>query len=91
MPSDPRAGAQQPACRAWQGGAAAMLALALAACGEPEPTPVEVRPVAAMTVQTGQREAELTYPGELRSGYESALSFQVAGRIVERAVSTSTR
>lgn len=88
MPTDPRAGAQQPACRAWQGGAAAMLALALAACGEPEPTPVEVRPVAAMTVQTGQREAELTYPGELRSGYESALSFQVAGRIVERAVST---
>ena len=53
MPTDPRAGAQQPACRAWQGGAAAMLALALAACGEPEPTPVEVRPVAAMTVQTG--------------------------------------
>jgi RND family efflux transporter MFP subunit len=62
------------------------LAVALAGCGgkkQPEPL---VRPVRSEVVTGGASADSATYTAEIRSRYETDLSFQVAGKLVSRPV-----
>lgn len=60
--------------------------LLLAACG-PAPEPVEdIRPVRTLTVGATPTAAAVTYAGEVRARYESALAFRVPGKIQARRV-----
>jgi RND family efflux transporter MFP subunit len=69
----------------------ALLALALASCGEPPaPEASPVRPVKLLTL--GQGEAgTLEYPGQVRAAQRADMAFEVAGRIVEFPVKEGTR
>ncbi|HLA34700.1 MAG TPA: efflux RND transporter periplasmic adaptor subunit, partial [Rhodocyclaceae bacterium] len=59
----------------------------LSACkNSPPPTVEEVRPVHSLTLRAGQSSLGARYSGEVRARYESRLSFQLSGRIVERKV-----
>lgn len=58
----------------------------LCACQQEAPVKDERRPVAVMTVADARGGADVRYAGEIRSAFESQIGFQVAGRIVERAV-----
>ncbi len=61
-------------------------ALCLSACTK-EPPPVEdVRPVHVVEVKLDGGGTQTTYTGDVRARYETALSFRVAGKIVERKV-----
>ena len=60
--------------------------LGLAACGgKPEPEPV-IRPVRSMLVTGGSSAESATYTAEIRSRYETDLSFQVPGKLIARSV-----
>jgi multidrug efflux system membrane fusion protein len=62
------------------------LAALVSACGR-EPAPeVPVRPVRSEIVAGGASADSATYTAEIRSRYETDLSFQVAGKLVNRAV-----
>ena len=67
-------------------GAAALAALALAACSPQEAPPEPVRAVKLITVGEGVAQARPVYSGEVRARVESRLGFRVAGKIAERAV-----
>lgn len=56
--------------------------------GKPDPTPV---PPTVMVDVVGQGAQERTYPGEIHARQESALSFQVAGRLIKRHVDAGDR
>lgn len=61
--------------------------LLLPACqAEEPPAKDERRAVAVVTLQESDAGGTASYPGEIRSAYESQLGFQVAGRIVARSV-----
>jgi len=60
--------------------------LGLGSCGgKPEPAPL-IRPVRALLVTGGANAESATYTAEIRSRYETDLSFQVGGKLVNRAV-----
>ncbi|WP_343698967.1 efflux RND transporter periplasmic adaptor subunit [Caulobacter sp.] len=62
--------------------------LLLSACAAEEPVKTERRAVAVLKVMPATDGAAASFPGEIRSAYESQLGFQVAGRIVTRAINT---
>lgn len=67
------------------------IAAVLAAC-EQQPQPVEEpRPVHVVEVKLDGGGMEMTYTGDVRARYETALSFRVAGKIVERRVEVGSR
>ena len=67
------------------------VALCLSACDQ-EPQPVEdVRPVHVVEVKLDGGGMRTTYTGDVRARYETALSFRVAGKIVERRVEVASR
>jgi len=67
------------------------VALCLSACTK-EPAPVEdVRPVHVVEVKLDGGGTQTTYTGDVRARYETALSFRVAGKIVERNVEVGSK
>ena len=62
------------------------LAATLAACGGKPEAEQLVRPVRSELVIGGASAESATYTAEIRSRYETDLSFQVAGKLVSRAV-----
>lgn len=62
------------------------LAAVIAGCGGKKEPEVLVRPVRAEIVAGGASSDSATYTAEIRSRYETDLSFQVAGKLVNRAV-----
>jgi multidrug efflux system membrane fusion protein len=67
------------------------VALCLWACSK-EPQPIEeVRPVHVVKVELGGGGTQMTYTGDVRARYETALGFRVAGKIVERKVEVGSR
>ena len=65
--------------------ASAMTLPLLGACAKEEPKPEVVRPVRTITVAPKSGDL-LTFAGEVRPRYETALAFRVPGQIVERRV-----
>lgn len=63
-----------------------LAALLLSACHEAPPAKDERRAVSVVQLTANSGRNAITYAGEVRSAFESQLGFQVAGRIVERAV-----
>jgi membrane fusion protein, multidrug efflux system len=62
------------------------LAAMLAGCGEKKAAEPLVRPVRSEIVAGGTSADSATYTAEIRSRYETDLSFQVGGKLVNRAV-----
>jgi multidrug efflux system membrane fusion protein len=67
------------------------LALAVAGCGNPEPAVEATRPVTVVKVQANGARAEISYTGDVRARYETALGFRVAGKLVTREVEVGSR
>ena len=66
------------------------LASALSGCGK-EPVPeAPARPVRSMLVTGGESGESATYTAEIRSRFETDLSFQVPGKVVRRDVDLGT-
>jgi membrane fusion protein, multidrug efflux system len=64
----------------------AAVLLGVAACDSQEPPAPQARPVRSIVVASGTRGETSTYTAEIRSRYETDLSFQVGGKLVDRAV-----
>jgi len=62
------------------------LAATLAGCGGKKEPEVLVRPVRSEVVTGGASADSATYTAEIRSRYETDLSFQVGGKLVSRSV-----
>jgi RND family efflux transporter MFP subunit len=62
------------------------MGLGLGGCGGKKEVEQLVRPVRSMLVTGGANAESATYTAEIRSRYETDLSFQVAGKLVSRAV-----
>jgi multidrug efflux system membrane fusion protein len=62
------------------------LAAAVAGCGGKKEPETLIRPVRSELVTGGASNDSATYTAEIRSRYETDLSFQVAGKLVNRAV-----
>jgi RND family efflux transporter MFP subunit len=62
------------------------LAGSLAACGKKEAPEAPVRPVRSVLVMGGTSGESATYTAEIRSRFETDLSFQVPGKLVRRDV-----
>jgi RND family efflux transporter MFP subunit len=60
--------------------------LLLSGCGKKEQAEPEIRPVRATTVLSGASRESATYTAEIRARYETDLSFQLGGKLVQRAV-----
>jgi RND family efflux transporter MFP subunit len=67
-------------------GLGAVCCVLIAACGKEEAPAAEPRPVRSLVVIGGSLGEAITYTGEIRSRYETDLSFQVGGKLVNRAV-----
>lgn len=62
------------------------LAAGLGACGKKDQPEMPVRPVRSQVVANGDNSDSTTYTAEIRSRYETDLSFQVPGKVMARAV-----
>jgi multidrug efflux system membrane fusion protein len=76
--------------------AVAYAALALvcalgAGCSKEAPREDEVRPVTVVKVSPADAGMQVSYTGDVRPRYETALGFRVAGKIVARKVEVGTR
>ena len=58
----------------------------LAACGEEEAAETPARPVRSVVVTGGSTGESATYTAEIRSRFETDLSFQVGGKLIRRDV-----
>ncbi|MEP7242763.1 MAG: efflux RND transporter periplasmic adaptor subunit [Gammaproteobacteria bacterium] len=67
-------------------GLSAALCLSTAGCGSKDAPPPPPRPVRTMLVAGGSSGEAATYTGEIRSRYETDLSFQVGGKLISRTV-----
>lgn len=65
----------------------AVLAL-LSGCGRQTAPPEAARPVLTQVVEETSADEVLTYSGEVRSRYETALAFRIPGKITARLVDT---
>ena len=72
-------------------GAAAVAALLLGGCSQPEPPPEPVRSVKLLTVGVGALQSQTEYAGEVRARVESRLGFRVGGKIVQRQAELGQR
>jgi RND family efflux transporter MFP subunit len=63
-----------------------MAVVALSGCGGKQEVDVPVRPVRSVQVTGGSSAESATYTAEIRSRYETDLSFQVGGKLVRRDV-----
>ncbi|MET0280981.1 MAG: efflux RND transporter periplasmic adaptor subunit [Steroidobacteraceae bacterium] len=63
-----------------------VLAVAVAGCGKQEQAEAPARPVRSVLVADGDSGESATYTAEIRSRYETDLSFQVPGKVLSRAV-----
>jgi RND family efflux transporter MFP subunit len=61
-------------------------AIAISACGDKQLAEPPVRPVRSVQVTGGSSAESATYTAEIRSRYETDLSFQVAGKLIRRDV-----
>lgn len=66
------------------------LTLVLGACGKEEVTELPARPVRSVVVTGGTLGENATYTAEIRSRFESDLSFQVGGKLIRRDVDAGT-
>jgi multidrug efflux system membrane fusion protein len=65
---------------------------ALAACQrEPPPAPDNPRPVTTVTVAPAGAAAQVSYTGDVRARYETALGFRVPGKLIARNVEVGTQ
>jgi multidrug efflux system membrane fusion protein len=58
----------------------------LAGCSRDAPVVEDVRPVQVQKIVRGDYEARVTYSGDVRARFETALGFRVGGKLVERYV-----
>lgn len=65
---------------------AVLVALALCACGQEKEAAPTSRPVRTMLVSDGAGAQSANYTAEIRSRYETDLSFQVGGKVISRSV-----
>ena len=65
--------------------------LALGACGKKELPPEPPRPVLTMVVAHDGEAMGVTYTGEVRSRYETALAFRIPGKVSARLVDAGAR
>lgn len=70
----------------YQGAIALIFALFASACGNEAPRQTEVRPVRTVVADPRPIEDDRQAVGEIRPRYESDLGFQIAGKLVSRAV-----
>jgi membrane fusion protein, multidrug efflux system len=71
----------------WSLAVGATCCVLVAGCGKKEAAPpAEARPVRTIVVANGSGGGATTYTAEIRSRYETDLSFQVGGKLVSRAV-----
>ena len=61
-----------------------LAALLLGACGGKEEAAQLVRPVRSVVVTGGSSAESATYTAEIRSRFETDLSFQVPGKLIRR-------
>lgn len=61
-------------------------AVVLSACGDKKEEAASTRPVRSMVVASGTDSQTASYTAEIRSRFETDLSFQVGGKIVSRSV-----
>jgi RND family efflux transporter MFP subunit len=72
-------------CNRWLALAACTTFVA-AGCGREEPPPAQPRPVRTVVVTAATSSGVTEYTAEIKSRYETDLSFQVGGKLVSRAV-----
>lgn len=63
-----------------------VLSVLATGCGSKEEAAPEPRPVRTLVVADSSGNESTTYTGEIRSRYETELSFQVGGKLINRAV-----
>jgi multidrug efflux system membrane fusion protein len=68
-----------------------LIILALAGCGKPDQPVAAARPVTVVKVQANGAKAEVSYTGDVRARYETALGFRVPGKLVAREVEVGSR
>jgi multidrug efflux system membrane fusion protein len=68
-----------------------VLCVLAAGCSREAPREDEVRPVAVVKVSPAEAGMQVSYTGDVRPRYETALGFRVAGKIVARKVEVGTR
>jgi len=68
------------------GGALLLVALTLSGCGGKAEPEAPVRPVRSVLVAGGSTGESASYTAEIRSRYETDLSFQVGGKLIRRDV-----
>jgi multidrug efflux system membrane fusion protein len=75
------------------GSIAALAALVLLAggCAREQDRPEDVRPVNVVKVSPAEAGTQVSYTGDVRPRYETALGFRVAGKIVARKVEVGSR
>ena len=71
--------------------ATAVVLLALAGCSKEPARQEEIRPVTVVKVAPSDAGAQMSYTGDVRPRYETALGFRVAGKIVARKVDVGSR
>ncbi|KAF1705728.1 efflux RND transporter periplasmic adaptor subunit [Pseudoxanthomonas suwonensis] len=70
---------------------AAIVAIALAGCGNGDEAPQAARPVWVVQPQPAGGSAGLAFPGEVRAREESPLAFRIGGELVARRVDAGAR
>ena len=68
-----------------------MMGLILSGCEQPQPAPPAIRPALVMTVGDRTQASPTILIGEVRSRYESAQGFRIAGKIIKRYVDSGNR
>ena len=69
-----------------RGALAAAACLLLAACSQPDTSPPPPRPVRAVQVSAGSEAARPLFAARIEARHETALAFEVGGRVAERLV-----
>ena len=82
----------KPPASGWRGFGRFLLAIPLlaflAGCSRAAPPPEPARPVLTRVLGDSTGDEVRTYSGEVRSRYETALAFRIAGKISARLVDT---
>src|ERR1700759_3817794 len=65
---------------------AALIAVTLAGCGKPAPTPPQARPVRTVTVAPPTEGEIVALTGQVRAKDQESLAFRLDGRMIERLV-----